>query len=359
MSPLIKRQTSVSDQVIQEIANPTLDTGEEASELALIQRALNVKKTISSGSTLLDLAVSGGVNDEGGIPGGIFLEYFGPSGAGKTALLSELAASAQSRGGEVRFCDPEARLDQEYSKIYGVNINQDFEYYRPDTVASMFGDYIWPWSPKNPEVINLLCSDSIAALSTDLEMDNDDGDKMGMRRAKEFSEGLRKTCRLIARNQWLIAFSNQIRTGEGGKTTTPGGFGIPFYASLRIQVKPGYPKSKITKKIKFNGVEIEKIIGVLSDCFVFKSSVDEPYRSAPISVIFGYGIDDIRDQLQFYKDMTKGTSYDCIDKTYVAMENAIEYIEQCKLQRKLKLRTIALWREIQEKFKVTRLPKRR
>jgi len=356
--PLIKRSSTITEQVKEAIKNPLEE--ETASELTLIQKSMNVKKVIPSGSTLLDLIISGGVNDEGGIPGGMFMEYFGPSGAGKTALLSELAASAQNRGGTVRFCDPEARLDHEYSRIYGVNIEKEFEYYRPDTVSSMFTDFIWPWAPANPSAINLLCSDSIAALSTDLEMDKDEGDKMGMRRAKEFSEGLRKTCRLVARNQWLIAFSNQIRTGEGGKTTTPGGFGIPFYASLRIQVKPGFPKSKITKKVKLaSGVEVEQIIGIQSECFVAKSSLDIPYRSCPLSVIFGYGVDDLRDQLQWYKDMTKESSYNCIDKTYVSMENSIEYIEQMKYQRKLKLRTIALWREIQEKFKISRVPKRR
>lgn len=317
----------------------------------------NFDKTISTGSTLLDLAISGGRLERGGIPGGIIVEIFGPSGAGKSALLSELSASTQLRGGHVKFLDPEARLDKAYTQIYGVSINEKFEYSRPNTVSEMFTDEIWNWTPPDNGAINLLAADSLAALSTDMEMDNDEGDKMGMRRAKEFSTGLRKTCRLIAEKNWIIACSNQIRMGEGGKATTPGGMGIPFYASLRIQVKPGYPVSKITKKKKTGKVEESKVMGILSECTIIKSSVDDPWRTAPLSIIFGHGIDTIRDELQYYKDRTGESTYNCIDKTYASMDAALEYIDEYGLQGKVKERTIAFWNEIQNKFKSNRRTK--
>ena len=45
---------------------------------------------ISTGSTLLDLAISGGRVRGGGIPAGILLEIYGPSGTGKTSVLAEM-----------------------------------------------------------------------------------------------------------------------------------------------------------------------------------------------------------------------------------------------------------------------------
>ena len=60
---------------------------------------------VSSGSTLLDLAISGGRVRGGGIPGGIVVEVFGPPGAGKTVFLSELAASVEHRGGDFKIGD--------------------------------------------------------------------------------------------------------------------------------------------------------------------------------------------------------------------------------------------------------------
>lgn len=318
---------------------------------------VNFDTTISTGSTLLDLAISGGRLERGGIPGGIILEIFGPSGAGKSALLSELSASTQNRGGKVKFLDPEARLDKSYTEIYGVSIQDKFEYSRPDTVSGMFIDEIWSWDAPNKGFINMIAADSLAALSTNMEMNNDDGDKMGMRRAKEFSEGLRKTCRLIALNNWIIACSNQIRMGEGGKDTTPGGKGVPFYASLRIQIKPMFPTSKIVKKMKVGSKskEIEHVMGIYSECYIAKSSIDKPYRKAPLSIVFGYGIDTIRDELQYYKDMTGESTFNVFgDKGIMSMDTAIKYIEENELKLKLQDRTIGLWNEIQEKFKITR-----
>ena len=131
---------------------------------------------VSTGSTLLDLAISGGVTPEGGIPGGILFEIYGPSSTGKTAVLSELCASAAIRGGDFVFLDPEARLDTSYARIYDMHINKE-NYEAPDTIDQVF-DYIYNWKPKGKGV-NVIANDSIASLSTQLEMEK--GDKQSAR----------------------------------------------------------------------------------------------------------------------------------------------------------------------------------
>ncbi|MGW8180173.1 MAG: hypothetical protein ACWGQW_15650, partial [bacterium] len=206
---------------------------------------------VSTGSTLLDLAISGGVTKEGGVPGGILLEIYGPSSTGKTAVLSELCASAVIRGGDFVFLDPEARLDTSYARIYDVHIDKR-NYEAPDTIEQVF-DYIYNWKPSGVGV-NVIVNDSIASLSTQLEMET--GDKMGMARGKAFSAGLRKTCRMIRKNNWIVACSNQIRQSQWGEVT-PGGFGVPFHASLRMRIS--YAKDKyITKKVSISGTNVEE-----------------------------------------------------------------------------------------------------
>jgi RecA/RadA recombinase len=357
MPPLLKRRVgnAAAASVEAGIKNPA----ESKVERSGANVPTNFEKTVSTGSTLLDLAISGGRLEEGGIPGGIIVEIFGPNGAGKTALLSELATSAQSHGGTVKFLDPEARLDLEYSKIYGMNVNELFEYARPNTVSELFTEHIWNWNPPNTGNVNMVAADSLAALSTNLEMDKDEGDKMGMRRAKEFSEGLRKTCRLIAEKNHLIVCSNQIRMGEGGKVATPGGMGIPFYASLRIQIKPAYPVWQIKKKRKIGGADVEKVLGVISECTIIKSSLDDPWRKCPLSVVFGYGIDTIRDELMYFKKLTAAKKYNCFGAEFVPIEDACAYIEEHDLHGKLKNRTIELWNDVQRKMEVVRKPKKR
>ena len=61
---------------------------------------------ISTGSTLLDLEISGGRVRGGGLPSGILIEVFGPSSSGKTVLLCEIAGAIQRQNGQVMFNDP-------------------------------------------------------------------------------------------------------------------------------------------------------------------------------------------------------------------------------------------------------------
>lgn len=319
---------------------------------------------VSTGCTLLDLAISGGRVRGGGMPGGIMVEIYGGSGSGKTAILMELAASVQAGGGETVICDPEARLDKEYANIYGTTLNKD-NYFRPKTVGNSVNDkgkilekglegYITEWEPSNPNVINLLGADSIAALSTTMEMET--GDKRGQRKAKELSELCRKTAVLIAEEHKLVVFTNQVRDGENGPVT-PGGHAVPFHASLRIACNQ---KKKIEKAKKNEaGVEIKKVVGIESDLFIRKSSIDDPYRTVKMYLIFGIGIDDVRGNLQYLKDMEKTTSYDAMTKTFVSMDAAIRHIEDNDLEGQLREAVIDVWEANEALFKVERKTKKR
>jgi recombination protein RecA len=318
----------------------------------------NTSEVVSTGSTLLDLAISGGRIKGGGIPGGILVEIFGPSGSGKTVLLSEIAGSIQRKGGEIMFHDPEARLNKQFAQLFDLNTDE-INYTVPNTIPEVFGS-IRSWQPKG--VINGIMTDSLAALSTDMEMDNKEGDKMGMRRAKEFSEELRRTCRILTQNNLLLVCSNQVRVNMdagiyGQKYTTPGGEAVGFYSSLRLRfMKP----EKIKAKERIVGKEVTRIIGVRTEIEVFKSSVWKPYRTAPVTILFDYGIDDIRENLQFIKDFTKNTVY-CIgdEKLSNSMEEAIKIIESSNSEERLKKQVIELWEEIESKFDIERKPKKR
>jgi RecA/RadA recombinase len=321
------------------------------------KKVIKTGNLISTGSTLLDLAILGDVKKGGGVPGSIVIEVYGPAGTGKTAVLAELAGSAQTNGGDVRFLDPEARLDEEYSRIYGMELKRD-NYFRPDTVVDMF-DHIMKWEPKSKKrrAINLVASDSLAALTTKMEL-SDGGDKYGMKRAKDFSEGWRKTCRLIANNGWVVACSNQERSGPSG-VSTPGGKSTGYYASLRIRLAPMFPKSKIKEKRTIGGNTVSKIRGIITKATVTKSSIDSPYREAILYIVFGYGIDDIRGNLQYCKDMTNDSKYNCVTKQLSSINAAIKYIEEEELHDQIKEKTIDLWYEVEEKLKIERKKKTR
>jgi RecA/RadA recombinase len=318
---------------------------------------------ISTGSTLLDLAICGKRIRGGGLPGGVFVEVFGPSQTGKTALLVEAGLSVQLRGGHVDYLDPEGRLDREYTESYGLDI-KDENYFRPNTVNEMFKML---HAPKNfdPTKVNLTCGDSLAALSTELEMDKEEGDKMGMKRAKDFSAGFRKAARLLAEQNRVLLCSNQIREDEMGNVVSPGGHALAFYSSVRIQLKQpgGKMANQIVKTVtpKFKdgdgkmreGKPIEKVIGIKVEATVVKS-IDDPYRKAPIIIYFGYGVDDVRANLQYVKDIQKLPTFQAVDKSFQQLDAAVRHVEDNNLEKDLRNMTIDLWEAVEEQFQTDR-----
>lgn len=325
---------------------------------------------ISTGSTLLDLALTGTRVRGGGIPTGIAVEIFGDSSAGKTVLMCEIAGAIQRCGGDVIFNDPEARLDQEFAKLFDFSIS-DKTIKQPDTIAEVFEEFI-TWKPegKGPHAI---IADSIAALCTENEMkpqkgskttDDEEGTKKGYdgaKRANDFSIGFRRCIRMIKDKNYLMVFSNQIRDTMSTlpfakKTKATGGHAPKFYASLRLEIT----KQKVLKNEKIiHGKAHKESYGILSKVDIIKSSVDKGYRSANIYIIDGYGIDDVRANLIYLKQNSahKEYSIDGIEMLGSSINAAIKGIESAGLEFDLKESVIDLWEEIQEQFKTDRKPK--
>lgn len=332
---------------------------EEGEKLKRNKPPINLEKMISTGSTLLDLALSGGVAREGGLHGGQLVEIFGPSQTGKTVLLCEIGGAIQRQGGDLLFSDPEARLNKKFAGLFDLKVEEQ-KYNRPNTVPEVF-EPVRTWEPKGAKgAIHGVLADSLAALSTDLEMEKEEGDKMGMRRAKEFSEQLRKTCRIMAEKNILMACSNQVRENAdagpyGQKWVSPGGQAIGFYSSTRLRL---IGSEKIKKESTFRGKKIAKVIGIKTTVEVFKNTVWEPLHQAPVVIIFDYGIDDIRMNLQYVKDYS-GVAYYSLDgkKLHASMDEAIAMVEEDNLEQQLKEEVIDLWNEIEIKLKTDRKKK--
>lgn len=340
------KQNKISEQIKTKIEN------------GKTKKHMNNKPTISTGSTLLDLAISGGVYHGGGLPGGIMVEIFGPASSGKTVMLCEIAGSVQRQGGQVMFRDPEARLNKEFAKLFDLDV-EAMEYDTPSTVPEVFAP-IRTWEPEPEGKVHGIFADSLAALSTDMELE--DKDQYGMRRAKEFSEECRKTCRILTKKNFLMVCSNQIRQNldagpYGQKYKSPGGEAIGFYSSLRLRC---YNPQKIKAKTTIKGKEISKVIGVQTEIEVFKSSIWEPYHVAPVYIIYDYGIDDIRANLKFLKTITKDTVFSIGErKLSKSIEESISIVEDEGLENVLKEEVIGLWEEMEQKFRQSRKQKTR
>lgn len=340
---------SLSEQITQRIRKDKEQVEKEISQIE--QGEGDFTNVISTGSTLLDLAISGGRIYGGGLPAGILVEISGVESSGKTALLCEIAGNIQRKGGQVLYHDPEARLNHQFAQMFGLQPDPE-SYIQTDTVTEVFQS-IRKWQPARTDVINGIITDSLAALSTEMELEKEEGDKMGMKRAKEFSEQLRKTCRILTQKNYLMCCSNQIRENTdaglyGQKYVAPGGKAIGFYSSLRLRTSI---QKKLTKTKLIYGKEVKRIIGIEIEVEVFKSSVWKPYHSAPLTIIFDYGIDDIRQNLQFIKTYTGKNVYTINNESLgISLENAIQKIEENNQALQLRQEVISLWNEIESQF---------
>ena len=306
---------------------------------------LSFDNVVSTNSTLLDLAISGGAVTGGGIPGGILVEVFGPPGCGKTALLAEVCGNAIKAGGEVLFADPEGRLNQEYAKIYGLHIKKE-NYFQPDTIEEVLAKIMaWGEKERPSDVMDVFAVDSIAALSTVPEMEGKD--KRGQTRAKMFSEMFRRTARIFSNKNKLLLFSNQERQGDMGWPVTPGGKAIGYYCSVRIKM---IQKQKMEKSVTIDGILHKEVIGIYSNCEIKKNSVDSPYREAPVTIFFGSGIQNIYDCVEYLKNISKSNSIKIDEKEYKRSGDAVRYILQNNKQEEIVKQATNRWYKVREKF---------
>jgi hypothetical protein len=141
------------------------------------------------------------------------------------------------------------------------------------------------------------------------------------------------------------------------KYTTPGGMAMEFYSSLRLRFNK--PEKVKTAKKTIGKKELQQVMGVEVLIEVAKSSIWKPLKTAPVTILFDYGIDDIRANLQYIKDYTKNTIYSVNGlKIGISLEDAIKTVEAEGLENDLREEVIDLWETIERKFEIQRKPKR-
>lgn len=331
----------------------------------------DVKYFLSTGSTGLDLCISGRVDPagKGGIPAGRITEFYGPEASGKSFISGELCGSAQTQGWEQHMVDIERAFEFERSNIFALDTeHEDFYYYpnekEPDVrlAEDLFGKYaVGTGKEVKYGLVNRIAQklgkgkkavvviDSIAVVSTRLEEKGKD--KHGASRAKMFSTGLRQVIGDISDKHLALVFDNQLRdsfnVSFGPTTDSPGGWAIKHYASIRVRLTP-------IGKIKEN----DEIVGIKIRCQVVKNKIDVPFRGCEISLYFDYGINDLRDCSEWLKKNTemltvKQGIYQLQGRKPVrGLDNFVQYVEDNDLE-------IELTNLMREQWQKLNLPERK
>jgi len=248
---------------------------------------------IPTGSIGLDAAL--GI---GGVARGRFVEVFGPESSGKTTIALQIIAECQKMGGTAAFIDAENALDPTYADALGVSLDE-LLVSQPDSgeQALEIAEVL-----TRSGGIDLVVTDSVAALVPRAEIEGEMGDAFVGVQARLMSQALRKLSSVVSRSNTCCLFTNQIRhkigVMFGSPETTPGGLALKFYATMRLDIR----RIATIKKG-------DAAVGNRTRVRVVKNKVAPPFRQAEFDIIYGEGISRLGELVDY------GVEHDIFSKS--------------------------------------------
>ena len=257
----------------------------------------DIKEFISTGSSILDLAISNRPN--GGIAVGRITEINGLESSGKSLIGTHILAETQKKGGLAVYIDTETSVSREWLETIGIDV-QNLLYLHVETVEDIFEcieNIITKIRESDRDRLVTILVDSLAAASTKVEMEADfDKDGWATAKAIVISKAMRKITQMVGRERVALVFTNQLRQKLGvmfgDPWTTSGGKALPFHSSTRIRLK-NMGQIKDTKK---------NTLGMKARAQIIKNRLGPPLRHADFNLYFDSGIDDKGSWLQVMKD---------------------------------------------------------
>jgi recombination protein RecA len=261
-----------------------------------------VSEWISTGSTMLDLAISNRPN--GGLPVGRIIEITGLEASGKSLLAAHALADTQKKGGLAVYIDTENAISREFLEAIGVNL-KDMLYVPLETIEDIFDamdSIVESVRKASKSRIVTIVVDSVAGASTKQEMAADyDKDGWATSKAIILSKAMRKITNFVGRERICLIFTNQLRTRLGvtfgDQWTTSGGKAIAFHSSVRLRLK-SVGQIKLAKSAD----KPEAVVGITTRAQVVKNRMGPPLRSVDYDIYFDSGIDDYGSWLTMMKN---------------------------------------------------------
>ena len=261
----------------------------------------DVNDWVSTGSTVLDLAISNRPN--GGLPVSKIVEITGLEQSGKSLLASHVIANTQKKDGIAVYIDTESSLNAQFLQAIGVDVEK-MVYLPLETIEDIMDaieNIILKVREKDPDKLVTIVVDSVAAATTKIESAADfEKDGYATQKAIIISKAMRKITNLIGQERILLVFTNQLRQKMGAmpfadQYTTSGGKALQFHSSVRLRLKQ---VGKLKEKI--NGVD--EVVGSEVEAIVVKNRIGPPNRKIRYNVFYRQGMDNYGGWLKLMKN---------------------------------------------------------
>lgn len=283
-----KKETNIKDDLASLLAD-SLNKEFKDYKVAYFldeEAPTNVSDWISTGSSILDLAISN--RKDSGIPVGRITEITGLEASGKSLLAAHILAETQKKGGIAVYIDTESAVSQDFLQAIGIDIAK-LVYVQLETIEEIFvaiENIIEKIRTGNKDRLVTIVVDSVAAASTKVEMEADyDKDGWATTKAIVISKAMRKITNMIARQKIALVFTNQLRQKLGASFgdlwTTSGGKALAFHSSVRLRLK-GVGQIK----------KGDETVGIKCKAQVIKNRMGPPLRQAEYEMYFLSGIDN-------------------------------------------------------------------
>ena len=213
-----------------------------------VNTAMEVKHWLNTGFSPLNAIISG--DYDGGMPGGRIVEMFGPPSCGKTAISTNVMASAISVGGFALYEDHERSFDIDLARNLGLDDSTGrFAHTKPKTLEESFTRSMKvarrireeKMIPADAPIVAVF--DSLAAMVPKSKVEKELGELSmhdSLALAKATSTVLPVVAKFAEEYDILVIMLNQLRENPGvtygDNSRTPGGKAPGYYASVRIKL---------------------------------------------------------------------------------------------------------------------------
>ncbi len=249
--------------------------------------------------------------------------------SGKSTICGHLVANCQAAGGVAVYIDGEHAVDKKYFQALGVDTTKMLI---AQPASGEEGFQIAEDMIKSGQVDLIVIDSDSSLIPKAAIVDGDVGDSTIGKKARLNSNAYPRLKNSLVSNKTCVVVISQYREKIGmmfgNPTTTQGGHALKFYSDVRVEISKSLAKAD------------DQAYGNITKIKATKNKMSPPYRASQFEIVYGKGIDKIKELLELAEEFEiikkygktitlKETKYDLDDFKALLNDNP-EFFDEIK-----------------------------